>query len=142
MKRVHDLRPADLDRVPVWRHEGEDDDIAVVHATDRKQLSEHDTDLFIARTQFALANGEQHIGFCSPVDDSGLESLQPVIVTDHGPVFFWFDEPPTDASLRAQWQRLGVTSELVFPVHFRCTVPVDGRYVTGIIEPEDLTGAA
>lgn len=142
MKRVHDLRPADLDRVPVWRYEGDDDDLAVVHATDRRQLSEKDTDVFIARTQFALANGAQHIGFCSPVDDFDLENLQPVILTDRGPVFFWFDAPPTEESLRVQWQRLGVTRESIFPVHFRCTVPVDGRYITGTIEPDDLTGAA
>ena len=139
---MHDLRPADLDRVPVWRYEGDDDDSAVVHATARAQLSESDHELFIARTQFALANGAQHTGFCSPTDDSGLDYLQPVIVTESGPVYFWFDEPPTAESLRAQWHRLGVATESIFPVHFRCTVPVDGRYVTGIIEESDLTGAA
>jgi hypothetical protein len=44
--------------------------------------------------------------------------------------------------LQAQWRRLGVTHESIFPVHFRCTVPVGGRYITGVIESEDLTGAA
>jgi hypothetical protein len=37
---------------------------------------------------------------------------------------------------------LGVRAADVFPVHFRCTVPVNGLYVTGIIESDDLTGAA
>jgi hypothetical protein len=142
VKRLNQLRPADLDRVPVWRYEGTSDDDAVVHATDRIELSEQETDLFIARTQFVLANGSQHTGFCSPSDDSGLDYMQPAILTAEGPVYFWFDRPPTDETLQAQWRRLGVRHENIFPVHFRCTVPVHGRYVTGVIESDDLTGAA
>jgi hypothetical protein len=132
----------DLERASVWRYNGESDDTALVHATDRRELSKTETGLFIARTQFLLANGTEHIGFCSPTDDSGLDYMQPAIVTPDGPVFFWFDQPPSEETLQAQWRRLGVTHESIFPVHFRCTVPVDGRYITGVIESEDLTGAA
>jgi hypothetical protein len=142
VKRLNQLRPRDLERVPIWRYEGSNDDNAVIHATDRVELSEDEKEVFIARTQFALANGAQHVGFCSPADDSGLDYLQPAIVTSDGLVYFWFDRPPSKEMLEAQWRRLGVTEEGIFPVHFRCTVPVDGRYVTGIIESDDLTGAA
>lgn len=142
MKRLNQLRPADLTRVAVWRYEGESDDTAVVRATDRNELSGVEPGVFIARTQFALANGAQFLGFCSPADDSGLETMQPTIVTEQGPVYFWFSEPPTQESLAQQWRRLGADHETIFPVHFRCTVPVDGRFVTGVIESDDLTGAA
>lgn len=142
MKRLQDLRRADLERIAVWRYKGERDDDAFVHATDRVALSESEPGVYIARTQFVLANGSQHIGFCSPADDSGLDSVQPVITTPAGLVYFWFENPPTAESLAAQWRRLGVEREVVFPVHFRCAVPVDGRYVTGIIEWSDVTGAA
>ena len=142
MKRLTELRPSDLERIPVWRYEGEDDETAVAHATDRTELSERDRGVFIARTQFVLATGAQYIGFCSPTEESGLDYLQPAIVTAEGPVYFWFDEPPTRESLAAQWRRLGVRHEGIFPIHFRCTVPVDGRYVTGTIESDDLTGGA
>lgn len=142
MKRINELRTADLDRAPVWRYEGAGDDSAVVHATARTELTETETGVFIARTQFVLNNGTQHIGFCSPTDDSGLDYLQPVILTECGPVFFWFDTPPSEESLHAQWHRLGSDHQTIFPVHFRCTVPVDGRYVTGTINESDLTSAA
>lgn len=141
MKRVTELTPDDLNRVPVWRYEGEIDEVAVVHATERRDLGTNERGVFIAHTQFVLADGTQHVGFCSPCDDSGLDYLQPVIVTPDGQVYFWFDEPPSSDSLQRQWRRLGARSE-IFPIHFRCTVPVDGRFVTGIIESDDLTGAA
>lgn len=142
VKRLRDLQPADLDRVLVWRYEGQSDETATVHATDRTSLTETENDVFIARTQFAFANGAQFIGFCSPTEDSGLDYTQPTILTANGPVFFWFDDPPTGEWLAEQWQRLGVGREKIFPIHFRCSVPVDGHYVTGMIEESDLTGAA
>lgn len=142
MKRLHDLRPDDLQRAAVWHYEGETDDVATVRASARTVLSDSDEDIFIARTQFVLANGAQFIGFCSPSPDCGVDELQPVILTSEGPVFFSFDEPPSQEMLDAQWRRLGAGHEQIFPVHFRCTVAVDGIYVTGSIEADDLTGAA
>ena len=142
MKRLIDLNPADLDRSAIWRYAGETDETALVRATERSELSEAEGGLFIARTQFALGNGAQHVGFCSPGKEPTLDQLQPVIITPSGPVYFWFEEPPSQESLRAQWARLGVGREDVFPVHFRCTAAVDGKFVTGIIEADDLTGAA
>lgn len=142
MKRLSNLTPSDLERVAVWCYEGTSDDLARVRATDRKSISEDNRETFIARTQFVLANGAQHIGFCSPSSADALDVLQPVIVTPDGLVYFHFEEPPSRESLRQQWNRLGVGSEEIFPIHFRCLVPLDGRYVTGVIESDDLTGAA
>jgi len=142
MKRLHDLTAGDLDRVAIWRYDGESDDVAQVRATDRDSLSESDIDVFIARTQFHLANGAQRVGFCSPAIECGLDVTQPVILTAEGPVYFYFEEPPSQETLDAQWRRLGIGHEEIFPVHFRCMVPVGGAYVTGVIEAEDLTGAA
>jgi hypothetical protein len=142
MKRLHELRPFDLERVAVWHYEGASDDVATVRATDRTELGKADIDTFIARTQFVLGNGAQHVGFCSPAEDCGLDVTQPVIVTSLGLVYFHFEEPPSQETLDDQWRRLGAGHEQVFPVHFRCTVPLAGKFVTGVIEADDLTGAA
>ncbi len=142
MKRLSDLKPSDLDRSSVWRYDGETDETAMVRATQRTELTAAEAETFIAKTQFALANGAQHVGFCSPTDDSGLDYLQPVIVTAAGPVFFYFEEPPSREFLAAQWSRLGAPYDKIFPIHFRCVVPVDGQFVSGTIEEVDLTGAA
>jgi hypothetical protein len=142
VKRLIELTAADFERVPVWRYRGEYDETALVEATDRLELHEDESETYLARTQFALANGAQFAGFCSPTDDSGLDFMQPVILSAAGPIFFWFDEPPSREFLAVQWQRLGVGAAQIFPVHFRCVVPVDGKLVTGVITEDDLTGAA
>lgn len=142
MKRLAELTPADLERSAIWRYVGETDETALIRATERTELSAGEAGLFIARTQFVLGNGAQFIGFCSPGAESTLDYLQPVIVTTGGPVYFWFDDPPSQESLKAQWEKLGAGREDVFPVHFRCTVALDGKYVTGVIHADDLTGAA
>src|SRR5512133_2505055 len=128
MKRVTELTPSDLEQVAVWRYEGPIDEAAVVYATGRTELPRRSGDVFIARTQFALANGSQHIGYCSPAGEWTLDELQPVIVAGAGHVYFWFDEPPTTEFLQEQWRTLGAGHAEVFPVHFRCTVPVDGEF--------------
>jgi hypothetical protein len=142
MKRLAELTPSDLERVHVWKYEGETDETAAIRATDRTELSSDEDAVFIARTQFKLANGAQHVGFCSPSEETDVDHLRPVILTAAGPVHFWFDDPPTAEFLRAQWARLGIGQESIFPIHFRCTVPVRGRYIVGTIEEDDLTGAA
>jgi hypothetical protein len=142
MKRLTDLTPADLEQIAVWHYDGTYDDDARVRATERSELSERDEGVFIARTQFALANGAQLVGFCSPSAENGLDVLQPVIATAEGLVYFFFEEPPSQETLERQWQRLGVGHERIFPIHFRCLVPFDGRYITGVIDADDLTGAA
>lgn len=142
MKRVAELTPADLERAAVWRYDGASDDVATVAATPLRELSGRDPSTFIARTQFALANGAQFTGFCSPAESADVESLQPVIATDDGLVYFSFSEPPTRESLTAQWKRLGAEQDDIFPIHFRCTVPVDGHFVIGTIDEDDLTGGA
>ena len=142
MKRFRDLTAADLDRAAVWRYDGDTDDSAIVHATDHAELTGREHETFIARTQFVLADGSQHTGFCSPGEGTDLEDLQPVILTPEGPVYFWFAQPPTREFLVRQWHRLGGNAGEIFPIHFRCAVPVRGAFVTGMITEEDLTGAA
>ena len=133
MKPLLGITVEDLTSVPVWKCSGGDDSIAMVTPTDRTSLSESEEETFIALTEFFLPDGARHVGFCSPVDASGLDYVQPVIVTAVGQVRFWFDESPSAGDLAAQWQKLGRSSEAVFPVRYHCLVPVDGRVIEGTI---------
>jgi hypothetical protein len=133
MKRLADLTVEDLTSAPVWRYEGGDGVDAVVVEQPRGGLSQMDDEIFLAATDFVLPDASRHLGFCFPVDDAGLDYLQPAIVTPRGHVQFWFDGAATAEVLSAQWAALGKRAEEVFPVRFRCRVPVDGREVTGVI---------
>ncbi len=133
MKRLADLTVEDLTSAPVWRYEGGDGADAVVVAHSRDGLSQMDDEIFLAATDFTLPDSSRHLGFCFPVDDAGLDYLQPAIVTPSGHVRFWFDGTVAAEVLAAQWAALGRRAEEIFPVQFRCRVPVDGRDVAGVI---------
>jgi len=134
MKKLRELTAEDLRESPVWRYEGGAGDEAVVEASPRQSLSREDDEIFLAATAFELADGSRHFGFCFPAEDSGLDYLQPVILTAAGPVSFWFDEPAPPEMLVDQWAALGKTPSEIFPATLRCLVPVDGRAVESRID--------
>ena len=133
MKRLAELTIEDLTSDPVWRYEGGDGRDAIVVAHARDGLSQMDDEIFLAATEFFLPDASEHLGFCFPVDNVGLDYLQPAIVTRKGHVQFWFDGGVSPQVLSAQWAALGKRPEEVFPVRLRCRVPVDGRDVTCVI---------
>lgn len=138
MRRLADLTLEDLHASPVWRYEGGAGTEALVEPAKRDSLSRWDDEIFLAATAFELFDASRHEGFCFPADDSGLDYLQPAIVTASGHVAFWFEEIREPEAIERQWKALGKGPEQVFPVTFRCLVPVDGREVGGRIERIEL----
>ena len=143
MKRLVELTVQDLADQPVWRYEGGTGSDALVAPAPRHPLSQADDEVFLAATEFVLSDSTRHLGFCFPADDTGIDYLQPVIVSDSGHVAFWFDAPASPEALARQWKAFGKKPEDIFPVTFRCLVEVDGRTVTGRIadveSSKDLT---
>jgi len=134
VKPLADLSAEDLAASPVWRYEGGSGTEAMVVPVKRRSLSQSDDEIFLAATEFDLCDSTRHLGFCFPADDSGIDYLQPVIVVPGGGhVSFWFDGPARPEELRRQWSSLGKGPRDIFPVAFRCLVPVDGRTVKGRI---------
>ncbi len=142
MRPLRSVTVDDLTKTPVWRYSGSSDSTAMADPTERISLSESGQETFIALTEFFLPNGMRHTGFCSPVDDSGLDYVQPVIVTPAGHVRFCFEKPPSATELAEQWQKLGVKPEELFPVQYHCLVPVDGQKIEGAIAHVQSSGSA
>ena len=133
VKRLVELTVQDLVASPVWRYEGGSGAEAVVAPVKRDSLSQADDEIFLAATDFELFDTSRHFGFCFPADNSGLDYLQPVIVSGSQHVAFWFEAPTAPEALAAQWRALEKEPDQIFPVLFRCLVPVDGRAVSGRI---------
>jgi hypothetical protein len=133
VKRLVDLTVEDLAATPVWRYEGGVGAEALVAPAKRKSLSRMDDEIFLASTEFELADSTRYLGFCFPADDSGIDYLQPVIISGSHHVSFWFDGPPAPEVLSGQWRTLGKEPAEIFPVAFRCLVLVDGSTVAGWI---------
>jgi len=146
MKRLVDLTAEDLEASPVWRYEGGSGAHAAVVPTKHVSLSQTDDEIFLAATEFQLKDSSRHFGFCFPADDSGIDYLQPVIILPTRHVNFWFDGPAEPATLSVQWKALGRQPGDIFPVAYRCLVPVDGRTVSGkidgVVSSADLTSGA
>lgn len=132
MKPFASLSIHDLEIHPVWRFETVGD-VESVSPTDLTALSESSLEVFVAATDFRLADGSCAVGVCSPQDASGLDYIQPVVFTPRGQVRFWHDLDPGDAVLAEEWSRLAKPSEAVFPVTFVCRIPCDGKKVGGTI---------
>jgi len=88
MKRLFDLTVEDLTATPVWRYEGGDGAGAVVAPESRDSLTQADEEIYLACTEFQLADSSRYLGLCFPVDAASLEHLQPVIMTPAGHVRF------------------------------------------------------
>lgn len=129
MKRLRELTTEDLIHCPIWRFEGESDDSASIFPV--AAFENLDREGYIARTRFVLADGSEWWGYCSPQDDSGLDYIQPVILTGAGPVRFWYDKSPPQPEPARACRLLGKRLEQVFPIRFECVVPVEGRQVAG-----------
>ena len=142
MKRLFDLTVEDLDASPVWRYEGGSGVEAVVVEETRDSLSSADEEVYLAATEFVLPDSSPRMGFCFPVDDAGVEYLQPVIVTPAGHVRFWFDGAVTAEVLASQWTALGKHEDEVFPLSYRCRVPVDGRTVAGTLRSVETSAGS
>jgi hypothetical protein len=138
VKPLRDLTVEDLERYPIWRYLGESDDTASVSPA--AKFEQPDCEGYIARTRFVLADGSEWWGYCSPADDSGLDYIQPVILTPGGPVRFWYDEQPVELGLaRACWL-LGKCPQQIFPARFECVVPFEGRWIDGDLRGIEVLG--
>ncbi len=137
-----DLTVEDLSANPVWRYEGGSGKDARVAAVKRDALSRADDEIYLAATEFELFDETTCSGYCFPADGAGVDYLQPVILTASGPVAFWFEQPPSAETLAQQWKALGKEPAQVFPVAFRCLVPVDGQTLHGRIERVEYSESA
>lgn len=144
MKALRDLTTDDLARCPIWRYEGRTDDTASVSPV--AAFEQPDREAYIARTRFVLADSSEWWGYCSPTDDSGLDYVQPVLLTSGGPVRFWYDQQPAEPEPARACRLLRRPPGRVFPVRFECAVPVAGRVVGGelprVVTPAEQSAPA
>ena len=141
-RRVNELSLEDLDLYPVWEfaddEEGED---GQDETTVRPFLLLHRLDPsvgnYVVRARFWLADGSQLRGYLRPPGpgDCGIDSLQPVVVTDAGQVPFWHGSIlPSDGEIVGLYQLLtGVLPKSVFPIRFASGVPLVGGQVAGTL---------
>jgi hypothetical protein len=141
-KQVFDLTEADFSLSPIWEfaldEEGqEDQDEATVRPYALSGELDPAEGMFVMSARFALADGTQLFGYLTPPvqGDSGLSTLQPIIIVREGQVTFWYGmRVPKAEAIAKSYSRLGKASAAeVFPIRFESTVPLLGGPVRGEI---------
>ncbi len=115
-RSVDELTVADLKATPVWewREQGGEEQ---VRATTLDSIPETDGNtVHIALTQFTLTDGTTMFGFCSPGDDSGLDYIQPVIMSEYGHWNLWEGK-----------KNIPKSDETIFPLVYECLVECEGK---------------
>ncbi len=111
---------------------------AQITPSSRTSLREEESGVFLVATDFELHDGTRHVGYCSPTDPSGLDYLQPVILVGMEHVELWHEEQPAETAAQVIAMRLGRNLDQVFPILWRCIVPIDGQFVSGQVLVEDV----
>jgi hypothetical protein len=141
-KQVYELTLDDVNEFPIWEfaldEEGEEgQDEATVRPCEVLASLDPANGMFIVRAMFTLADGSKMQGYLTPPiqGDDGLGTLQPVIITPHGQVMFWYGAlTPDEVRLAESYEKLGRGAERVFPIEvasqvelvagpIRCVVP-------------------
>ena len=87
-KRLSELTIADLLENEVWEY-CMADNIEYVSPSEKNEVIGDSKEVFIVLTDFIFKNNSKHVGFCSPHNSGNLDLVQPVVITDKGPVEFY-----------------------------------------------------
>ena len=136
-KQVYDLRPSDLERVPIWEfaldeegYPGQDE--ATVRPRPDLASADPTDGLFVVSAEFVTSDGTKFAGYVTPSEEDNLGLIQPTITTESGQVNFWLGAfPPEPGALQESYELLGMSAEQTFPLVFKAAVPTEGVDLEG-----------
>ena len=137
-KLLSELTSEDFERFKVWVYQGDSDAVATVEPSSKPELVEDDGSVYLAATQFRLADGSSLNGFSSPTDDSGLDYVQPVIFYDGRLLRLWNDQ----SGVEDLSEVLGKKKSDIYPIRWLSDVRVDGEVRSGSIEIAEIEDEA
>jgi hypothetical protein len=141
-KPVDQLTWADFAASPVWEfaldEEGEPgQDETTVRPYPVNGELDPTRGMFVIAAKFVLADGTPMQGYLTPPvqGEASLGTLQPIIITPVGQVFFWCGMiAPDDERIAQSYSMLGKSSPSeVFPIEFESNFPVRGGPIRGAL---------
>lgn len=132
-KRLTDLSAADLLENQVWEYRMENN-IEYVMASEKTEVTEGSNTTHLVVTDFIFNNKTKHIGFCSPLEDGGLDQVQPVVVIPKGQVEFYKESDWTETEKNRALSKLGLKWDEVFPVLYQARVKSNRKLLSGVLK--------
>ena len=147
-RQQDEIRISDLTKYSIWEfaldeeeHDGQNENTLRPFLSPQPLYIEGT--YLIVRANFVLANGVTIIGFVKPMRHSGVRlmeppipyDLNPVILTEHGPVNFCYGfGRPKEEIVLENYRLLGYQPENVFPINFSTDVEIADGFAQGTLE--------
>lgn len=132
-KQLIELDKEDFIKNPVWEHWYENN-IEFAKPTNKIELSDEDNKGYLVKSTFTLNNGKKLIGFCSPIDTSGIDYIQPVILTSNGHFNLYKDEDWSENEIQKEINKLGVSTKEIFPINLITEIKINREYYSCVIK--------
>lgn len=131
-KRLSELTIADLLENEVWEY-CLAENIEYVSPSEKIEVSGDSNEVYIVVTDFIFKNNSKHVGFCSPHDSGSLDLVQPVVLTDKGPVEFYKEADFTTDDETTALTLFGLRKQSVFPVEYISRIKCNREYFSGML---------
>ena len=120
----------DLQRSPVWeiRYAGK---MEMVRETDLREITDDPQRNFVVLTRFRFPDATEAYGYSSPQDPSGLDYVQPTIITNGG---HW--------NLFTGANKPNKPDDDLFPLECESAVRSDGNFWKATIKQDPTTGSS
>lgn len=131
-KRLSELTIADLLENEVWEY-CMADNIEYVSPSEKNEVIGDSNEVFIVLTDFIFKNNSKHVGFCSPHNSGNLDLVQPVVITDKGPVEFYKEADFTKDDEAAALACFGLGKQSIFPLEYIARIKSNREYFSGML---------
>jgi hypothetical protein len=131
-KRLSELTRADLLENEVWEY-CMADNIEYVSPSGKVEVNGDSNEVYIVITDFIFKNNSKHVGYCSPHTSGSLGLVQPVVLTDKGPVEFYREADFTPDDETTALSRFGLRKQSVFPVEYISRIKCNREYFSGML---------
>jgi hypothetical protein len=131
-KRLSELTIADLLENEVWEY-CMADNIEYVSPSEKIEVNGESNEVYIVLTDFVFKNSSRHVGFCSPNNSGDLDQVQPVVITEKGPVEFYKEADFTEDDEAAALARFGLGKHSIFPVEYMARIKSNREYFSGML---------
>ena len=109
------------------------ENIEYVSPSEKIEVSGDSNEVYIVVTDFIFKNNSKHVGFCSPHDSGSLDLVQPVVLTDKGPVEFYKEADFTTDDETTALTLFGLRKQNVFPVEYISRIKCNREYFSGML---------
>ena len=132
-KPLINLTLEDLTKHPCWKY-FMSYNIEFALPVDKEEISETESDNYIVLTEFILHDKTKYFGFSSPQDTSGLDYIQPVIITSSGHLPLYFDILENINLSDLTGKIINKSIDKIFPLSFITRIKCDKKYYEGRVE--------